>query len=94
MRTYDLTFILSSALAKEEQDKEITKIKKFIEDAGGKAGKLDEWGKKELTFPIKKQLEGNFFNLGLELEGKEAKATEDKLKLEEKILRHLLVRKE
>ncbi len=94
MRGYNLTFILASSLAKEEQDKQIAKLKKMFEDAGGKVGQLDEWGKRELTFPIKKQTEGLFFNLNLELEGKEAKEAENKLKLEEKILRHLLIRKE
>lgn len=94
MRNYDLTLILSIGLDKETQEKILAKIKKIIEDAGGKIGKIDEWGKRQLSYPIKKQKEGTYLNLALELPGKEAKALEEKLKLEETVLRHLLVRKE
>lgn len=94
MRSYELTLIFPSSLDEAGQEKILTKIKKIITDAGGKIGKIDEWGKRQLTYPIKKQKEGVYFLLNLELEGKEAKQIEEKLKLEEVILRHLLIRKE
>ena len=94
MRKYDLTLVLSASLDKENQDKAIDKIKKLIADAGGKVNKIDEWGKRQLVFRIKKQNEGIYFNLDLEIEADKVKTINDKLKVEEIILRHLLVRKE
>jgi len=94
MRSYDLTLILHSGLDETSQEKVLDKIKKIISDAGGKVDKIDEWGKRELAYPIKKQKEGFYLLLLLELEGKEAKTIEEKLKFEEAVLRHLLVRKE
>ncbi|TSC53204.1 MAG: small subunit ribosomal protein S6 [Microgenomates group bacterium LiPW_16] len=94
MRSYELTLILNAGLDKSSQEKVLTKIKKIIDDSGGKMGKVEEWGKRQLSYPIKKQKEGVYLLLTLELEGKEAKKIEEKLKLEESVLRHLLIRKE
>lgn len=94
MRSYELTLILNAGLPKADQEKTLTKIKKIIDDSGGKVGKIEEWGKRQLSYPIKKQKEGVYLLLTLELEGKEAKKIEEKLKLEEAVLRHLLIRKE
>lgn len=94
MRSYYLTYILATETAGEEKDKIAAKIKKLVEEAGGKIVKADEWGKRQLAYPIKKQTEGFFINMNLEFEGKEAKPIDEKLRLEERILRHLLVRKE
>lgn len=98
MRGYELTLILKAELP---TDKVLAKIKKIIADTGGKVGEVTEWGKREFSYPIKKpaspaggQKEGVYYLLNLELEGKEAKKIEEKLKLEEAVLRHLLVRKE
>jgi len=94
MRSYELVLILSSALEKAEQEKILGKIKKIIAEAGGKVGEVTEWGKRELAYPVKKQNEGIYLFLNLEIEGKEAKKIGEKLKIEESVLRHLLVRKE
>ncbi|MBI4999629.1 30S ribosomal protein S6 [Candidatus Gottesmanbacteria bacterium] len=93
MRSYELTLILNSEIDKSSQEKILSKIKKIIADAGGKVGEVTEWGKRQLSYPIKKQKEGVYLFLNLELEGKEAKKIEEKLKLEENVLRHLLVSK-
>src|SRR3989304_5732222 len=94
MRTYDLTLVLNVALDKAGQEKVLAKIKKLIEDSGGKLGKVEEWGKKELMYEIKKQKEGVYFNFALELDEKETKAIEEKLRMEEAILRFLLIKEE
>lgn len=94
MRGYELTLIFHPGLEKTDQEKLLDKVKKIVEDATGKVVKVDEWGKKLLSYPIAKQKEGVYILLTLELEGKEAQKLEEKLKIEEKVLRHLLVRKE
>lgn len=94
MRNYDLTVIVDARLDKDALDRALAKVKKVIEDAGGKIGKIDEWGKKELAYPIKKQKQGIFYNSVVELDAKNIKAVQDKLKIEDTILRYLLVRKE
>ncbi len=101
MRNYELTFVLSAKLTKDDQDKILTKVKKLVAEAKGKIGEIKEWGKRELAYPVlpasrhgQKEKEGFFFTIFLELEGNEAKLLENKIKVEEDVLRHLLVRKE
>lgn len=92
MYNYELILILDAN--EDGQEKILTKLKKLISNLGGKITEIKEWGKRELAYPIKKREEGIYFLIKLELSGREVKELDNKLKLEEGILRHLMVRKE
>ena len=94
MREYELTFVIDPDLAGEERKKLISKVRKIIEEFKGRVGKTDEWGEKKLAYPIKKKNLGYYFLLDIELPETAPAQVESKLKLEEKIIRYLLVRKE
>lgn len=86
MPNYELTLILTSG------DKKIlTEIKKIL--AGGKIKEEKELGRKDLSYPIKKKTEGFFYVINFQVEGKEVAKIREKLLQNDKILRHLLVRK-
>lgn len=65
--------------------------KKLIGD-DGKIEKEDMWGAKDLSYPIKKQTKGFFVHYLVTTDPKNGKAIDNTLKLEEDILRYLLVR--
>ena len=67
-------------------------IEKLIKTAKGKITKLDDWGKIDLAYEIKGEGGGNFLHFTLELDSLTAKLIGEKLKLEEGIIRYLLVR--
>ncbi len=94
MRNYELCLVFSSKLGKEEQEKLLGKIKADIEKSGGKIEKEEEWGKRELAYRIKKEAEGIYILFFLKLPEEGVNTFEQRLKLEEKILRYLLVRSE
>lgn len=94
MRTYELTLIVDPDLTSENQKKLLAKIKKLIEELEGKVEKTNEWGKKEFTYPIKKKNLGYYFFWELILPSGAVSELDGKLKLEEEIIRYLLVRKE
>ena len=94
MRDYELTLVIDPDLTSEKQKKLLTKIKKVIVDLKGKVGKTDEWGRKELAYPIKKKTLGYYFFLESKLPEKGLGELEKKLKLEEGVIRYLLVKKE
>lgn len=86
-------------LEKTVLEKALDKIKKIVSDAGGKVSETKEWGKRELAYPIRRpglsaggQKEGLYYLFSLDLEGKEAKPIDEKIKREEGVLRHLLVK--
>lgn len=94
MRGYELVIILSPKDSAEERKKLLEKIKEEVEKAKGKVEKTEEWGRKDFSNLIKKKNEGIYFFLNLSFPPKEVANFEKKLKLEERILRYLLVRKE
>lgn len=94
MRDYELVLVIDPDLAEGDRKKEIAKVKKIIEDLKGKVEKTDEWGKRELVYPIKKKKVGYYFLLAIKLPNKAPAQVDSKLKLEEEIIRYLLVKKE
>jgi small subunit ribosomal protein S6 len=94
MRDYELAMLVDPGLSEENRQKLLAKIKKIVEDSKGKVGKTEEWGRKKLTYPVKKKDSGYYFLWKLSLPEDIALEADKKIKLEEKILRYLLVRAE
>ena len=78
----------------EEQEKLLTKIKKFITDTKGEISKVDNLGKKELVYPISQKRVGFFSVVEFSTSGEVLLSLRQKLQLEKDILRFLLVAKE
>ena len=94
MRNYQLTAVMSGKATPAKKKSVQGKIEKIITDTKGKSVKIDDWGKIDFTYPIKRNSAGIFLNFELELEPTKTKELDSKLKLEEDIIRFLLVRKE
>lgn len=94
MRDYELTLVFDPDLTSDEQKNLIVKIKKQVSDAQGEVGKILEWGKKELSYPIKKKTFGLYHFLPLKLPEEAVVGFDKKIKIEEKIIRYLLIKNE
>lgn len=108
MPSYELTVIFKPDLKKEKQEKAVEGLKKIIESKkspaaarpdtiGGRQGKvlkIDLWGKKSLAYEIEKQKEGVYLLVSFEADPKVLSELEKKIKLEENIIRYLIVRTE
>lgn len=94
MRDYELTLVISPDLTSENQKKLLARIKKIITDQEGVVAKTVEWGKKEFAYPIKKKTLGCYFWWEIKLAEDKVVPVDKKIKLEESILRYLLIRKE
>ena len=89
-----MTLVIDPDLTEENQKKLLTKIKKIITDLEGDVVKSTEWGEKELAYPIRKKDQAFFHLWELKLPEDKILEIDKKIKLEEEILRYLLVRKE
>lgn len=87
-----MTLVLKPDLKKESREKLLKELKKWL--GKGKILSSKEWGKKELSYPIKKEKEGEYLFLEIEMTPEKGGEIEKKLRLEEEILRHLLLRKD
>lgn len=92
MRAYELVVIFDSDLGAEDQKKVLAKIKKEVEEVKGKVVKETEWGKRELAYPIAKKTSGRYLLLDINLPESEVKDLDPKLRNQESVLRHLLVK--
>jgi ribosomal protein S6 len=89
MRKYRLVLIIKRALDKKAVDNIISEVRKLAGDV--KNDKLTELGEKKFAYKIKKEQSGNYVVWEFEAE-KVSLDLESKLRLNDNVLRHLLVR--
>lgn len=89
MRKYRLVLILKRELDKNAVEKVINEVKKTAGEV--KNDKLTELGEKKFAYKIKKEQSGNYIVWEFESE-KISLDLEAKLRLNDNVLRHLLVR--
>lgn len=92
MSDYELTIVLPGEVSSAKKKSVLEKIEKLIKTDKGEVKKTDEWGKIELAYKIKKETMGVFVHCNLQMEGAGAKNLKDKLRLDNDIIRYLLVR--
>ncbi|MDO8599971.1 MAG: 30S ribosomal protein S6 [bacterium] len=92
MTTYELTLVISGANSEAQCKAYIEKFRKLVAQAGGEISQLDEWGKRELAFALKKQREGFYYNLLLNLPGDKIGALNRFLENDDETIRHLIIK--
>ncbi len=89
---YELITVLPGDTTPAKKKSATAKIEKIVNILEGKIDKVNDWGKKELAYPIKKNNSGVFLIFDLELSAKAAKELLSKLRIEEELIRHLLIK--
>ena len=92
MNKYELTLILEAKTTVAKKKTVLETIEKMVKMLSGKVLEAEDWGVKELFHEIKKNKEGLYLHIPLELEAKSIRALEIKLKAEENILRYLVIK--
>jgi len=92
MEKYELTLVLDGKITAAKIKTVSGKLSKLVELFKGKIVKLEEWGKKDLAYPINKSSTGYFLYGELELTTNTVKGLTDKLRIDEDILRYLIIR--
>jgi small subunit ribosomal protein S6 len=92
MNTYEMMLVLPGKATATKVKSSKEELEKLISTLKGKIVKSEEWGKKDLAYNIKGNTSGNFLLYNIELSPEGVKALRDKLKMEEEIIRYLLVK--
>lgn len=92
MRTYELTFIVASDVDDQEYNGILAQMSKWVEELQGKVVKTDQWGRRRLAYNIAEYSEGYYVTLVLEMEPRTTSDLERNIRLNERILRHLVIR--
>jgi len=89
---YELVFILNADLSEDDFTRVLGKVNDQITKLGGTVTETNQWGKRRLAYPIKKQAEGNYVLEKVQIKQTALKELDTNLKLSEDILRYLFVR--
>jgi small subunit ribosomal protein S6 len=94
MRNYEGVFILTPELSFEATKSGVAQIQELISKSGGRVDGLQEWGKKRLAYKIGKRHEGYYVIMNFQLDPAQTKKLEQTLRLNDHVLRHLIVTKQ
>lgn len=93
-RDYEVTFILSTTLDEEASAATIERVNQLILNAGGSVTEVHAWGRRHLAYPIEKQRDGFYITTRFAAPTLAVTSIENDLRLNEGILRHLIVRQD
>ncbi len=90
MREYELIFIVHPDLEETATNEVVERVQGWITEAGGTINKVDPWGKRKLAYPIRKQNEGQYFFLLVQIDPTFVAELERNLRFMEPVMRFLI----
>ena len=90
-RQYEVVYIFDSALEETAINERLARFHTLIQKAGAEAPQVNHWGKRTLAYPIKKRETGYYAIAKFETAATALPEFERAIKLDEGVLRHLVV---
>lgn len=91
MRDYEIVYIFKSALASEEIEARLERYHQHLGGDSGQVTAVEHWGKRQLAFPILGETSGTYVVAQFTADPEVLPELEKALKLDEDLLRHLIV---
>lgn len=89
---YEFCVLSPANLSQKEEQLFFKGIEEILREADGKELMRDAWGRRGLAYPIKKQMEGSFVVLYVEMPPTKVKEADRQLRILPNMLRHIIVR--
>ena len=90
-RQYEAVYIFDSALEEAAISEKLTRFHTLVQQPGEDTLKVNHWGKRTLAYPIKKRETGYYVIANFAAEGKQLPEFERAIKLDDGVLRFLVV---
>lgn len=94
MNNYETVFIASPTLSDSEVKGVLSKFQGVITENGGTLVNTEEWGLKQLAYPIQKQTSGYYFLIEFEGPGSIVNIIETLFRRDENVIRFLVVKQD
>ncbi len=91
---YEMVVVTGADGSDADRKNQIDEIKKIIEAEKSEIVDVNDWGKRELAYPIKKQSHGHYSLVTFKGNPNTPQAIKSKINLDEAILRYMVVRTE
>jgi small subunit ribosomal protein S6 len=93
MREYELVFIIDPDLEEESVNDILERVQDWVKSGDGQVAKVDQWGKRDLAYPIRNKKQGQYVLMDVSLDPANSSQIERNLRLLEPVMRFLLTRK-
>jgi small subunit ribosomal protein S6 len=91
MRHYEIVFLVHPDQS-EQVPAMIERYKGMITAGGGQVHRLEDWGRRQLTFPISKVHKAHYVLMNIECDGKTLAELEGSFRFSDAVIRHLTTR--
>ena len=91
MKKYELIFILKADQPESEMESRVAKVKEILTDHEGEITQENHWGVRRLAYEIQHETRGNYMFLKFKSQGEAVAALDRQFRLDDQVLRHLIV---
>ena len=94
MNKYEIMFIVRTDIDEKTQKDTVAAFEKVLKDMKSKIVNTKEMGQRKLAYLIKEQVRGAYYVLNVEASAAAVKEFDRKAKIDQNILRHIVIREE
>lgn len=94
MTKYEIMFIVKSTLDETALSNITKEVQSLINNGNSKVIEFKDMGRKKLAYPINKEISGFYYLINAEATNEVIGEFDRKLRINENILRHLILKKE
>ena len=91
MKKYELIFILKAELPEAEMEARVERVREILGAHDGEITQENHWGVRRLAYEIEYESRGNYMFLRFRSEGTAVAELDKFLRLDDQVLRHLIV---
>ena len=91
MRNYELAYIIHPGVDGEGVSEAVEKVSQQVKAVNGEVAKVDIWGRRKLAYPINNHRDGTYVLANVSLLPSTIVELERNLKLNEQVIRYLIV---
>jgi len=93
MRHYEICFLVHPDQS-EQVPAMLERYRNMIEEKGGSIHRLEDWGRRQLAYPIAKLHKAHYVLMNIECDGETLNELEGAFKFNDAVLRHLTIRRQ
>lgn len=94
MSNYEGIFIIDPDVQADVSKGIVAQLQELVTKNGGRVEGIQDWGKKRLAYQIRKKSEGQYVLLNFQMDSKLAKKIEQNLKLNDNLMRYMIINKD
>ena len=93
MRHYEICFLVHPDQS-EQVPAMLERYRSMIEEKGGSIHRLEDWGRKQLAYPVAKLHKAHYVLMNIECDGETLSELEGVFRFNDAVLRHLTIRRQ